>query len=167
MSFRDVNDFQKAADKGGLIGIAAPYVEAPQRFAGDVIGREQPRVGMERRDPLPPDVGEIFTEGHEQRHVAALRRPAGGGPVFQRLFAQGDKRQQHLAAGKECPECQIVARGIEERQERRDLFHQRMLGEQEAVVGDDGDPFLHEPSGDLCGLPVGAHQHGDVPPRTA
>ena len=36
----------------------------------------------------------------------------------------------------------------------RDLFHQRMLGEQEAVVGDDGDPFLHEPSGDLCGFPL-------------
>ena len=122
---------------------------------------------MERSDPLPPDVGEVLTESHEQRHVAAFRCPTGGGPVFQRLFAQGDKRQQHLAAGKECPERQIVARGIEEGQERGNLFHQRVFGEQEAVVGDDGDPFLHKPSGDLCGLSVGAHQHGDVSPRTA
>ncbi len=50
---------------------------------------------------------------------------------------------------------------------RGKLFHQRMFRQQEAVVRDYGDAFLHQPSGDLRGSAVGADQHGDVAPRAA
>ena len=167
LSLRHMDDFQKTAEEGGLGGVAFPQAQAGERLASEIVGRQQPRIRVEGRDPCFPDVREILAEGHEQRQMAALGGAPGDGPVLKSLRREANEREEHLPARKEGPEGQIVTRGIEKGQERRQLLHKGVLGQKETVVGHDRDAFFHEPSRHLRRAAVGADEDGDVPPRAA